>query len=141
MFLRTYADLIQLQSFEERFEYLKLGGVVGRETFGLDRYLNQLFYQSDEWRSVRDQIIVRDNGCDLGMKGFEIHGPITVHHINPLSQKDILEHSDLLLNPNYLISTTASTHKAVHYGDKNQLLLLPNERSRNDTCPWRKGIS
>lgn len=137
MKIRTYSELVTMPTFEERYEYLKLGGRVGEDTFGFDRYLNQIFYRSKEWKSVRDQVILRDNGCDLGIEGREIHGRILIHHMNPISKSDILERSDLLLNPEYLISTIKQTHDAIHYGDKNLLMKEPIERSRNDTCPWR----
>lgn len=136
--LRTYSELNQLKTFEERYEYLKLDGQVGADTFGFDRYLNQVFYKSPEWRSVRDEVIVRDNGCDLGIEGREIHTKILVHHMNPISKEDILERSDILLNPEYLITTVKRTHDAIHYGDADTLIKDPIERSANDTCPWRK---
>lgn len=136
--LRTYSELKQLKTFEERYEYLKLDGQVGADTFGFDRYLNQVFYKSPEWRSVRNEVIVRDNGCDLGIEGREIHTKILVHHMNPISKKDILERSDILLNPEYLITTVKRTHDAIHYGDVDTLIKDPIERSANDTCPWRK---
>ena len=136
--LRTYSELKQLKTFEERYEYLKLDGQVGADTFGFDRYLNQVFYKSPEWRSVRNEVIVRDNGCDLGIEGREIHTKIIVHHMNPISKKDILERSDILLNPEYLITTVKRTHDAIHYGDADTLIKDPIERSANDTCPWRK---
>lgn len=103
--IRTYAELSKLKTFKERYEYLRLGGVVGTDTFGFDRYLNQIFYRSTEWKSVRDFVIVRDNGCDLGIEGHEIYGKILIHHMNPISVEDILKRSDFLLNPEYLIST------------------------------------
>lgn len=136
--LRTYSELKQLKTFEERYEYLKLDGQVGADTFGFDRYLNQVFYKSPEWRSVRNEVIVRDNGCDLGIEGREIHTKILVHHMNPISKEDILERSDILLNPEYLITTVKRTHDAIHYGDVDTLIKDPIERSANDTCPWRK---
>lgn len=136
--LRTYSELKQLKTFEERYEYLKLDGQVGADTFGFDRYLNQVFYKSPEWRSIRNEVIVRDNGCDLGIEGREIHTKILVHHMNPISKKDILERSDILLNPEYLITTVKRTHDAIHYGDSDTLIKDPIERSANDTCPWRK---
>lgn len=136
--IRTYSELITLPTFEERFEYLKLNGVVGEETFGFDRYLNQQFYQnSREWKRVRDEVIIRDLGCDLSMEGYEIHGRIYVHHMNPVNIDDIRSASDFLLNPEYLITTTHQTHNAIHYGDANQLVKAPIERSKYDTCPWR----
>ena len=137
MIIRTYNELMLLPTFEERFEYLKLSGRVGEETFGFDRWLNQKFYRSVEWRHLRDQVIIRDNGCDLGVEGREIYGKILIHHMNPISKKDILERTDLLLNPMYLISVTKQTHDAIHYSDDSILMKDPIVRSRNDTCPWR----
>lgn len=136
--LRTYTELKQLKTFEERYEYLKLDGQVGIDTFGFDRYLNQAFYRSPEWKSVRNQVIVRDNGCDLGIEGREIHTKILVHHMNPITKEDVLNRSDLLLNPEYLITTVKRTHDAIHYGDSETLIKDPIERIANDTCPWRK---
>lgn len=136
--IRTYSELITLPTFEERFKYLELGGTVGKETFGFDRYLNQRFYKTEEWKAVRHHVIVRDNGCDLGIEGRDIHGRIYIHHMNPLNAKDILDRSDYLLNPEYLITVTLRTHNAIHYSDESLLLLAPVERSRNDTCPWKK---
>lgn len=137
MNIRTYNELMLLPTFEERFEYLKLSGRVGEETFGFDRWLNQKFYRSAEWKHLRDQVIIRDNGCDLGVEGREIYGKILIHHMNPISKKDILERTDLLLNPMYLISVTKQTHDAIHYSDDSILMKDPIVRSRNDTCPWR----
>lgn len=137
--IKTYSELSRLTTFEERYEYLKLDGVVGEETFGFDRYLNQKFYQNDrEWKSIRDYIIIRDMGCDLGIEGREIHGKIIVHHMNPITKDDLIKRTDLLLNPEYLICTLKSTHDAIHYGDENLLMKGPVQRTRNDTCPWRK---
>lgn len=137
MIIRTYSELSQLTTFKERYEYLRLNGKVGEETFGFDRYLNQIFYKSDEWRSIRDFVIIRDNGCDLGIEGYEIHGKILIHHMNPISPKDIARRSEILLNPEYLITTVLSTHNAIHYGDESLLISAPIERARNDTCPWK----
>jgi hypothetical protein len=137
MSIRTYSELIKLPTFEERYRYLQLGGRVGEETFGFDRYLNQVFYKSDEWRAIRDFVIVRDNGCDLGIEGREIHTRILVHHMNPIRQEDILRRSKYLLDPEYLICTIKNTHDAIHYGDESLLILPPVERTKNDTCPWR----
>ena len=137
MIIRTYNELMLLPTFEERFEYLKLSGRVGEETFGFDRWLNQKFYKSAEWKHLRDQVIIRDNGCDLGVEGREIYGKILIHHMNPISKKDILERTDLLLNPMYLISVTKQTHDAIHYSDDSILIKDPIVRRRNDTCPWR----
>lgn len=138
MSIRTYSELITLPTFEERFQYLKLNGRVGEETFGFDRYLNQMLYTSSEWRRVRNQVIVRDNGCDLGIQDREIHGLILVHHMNPIDVDDILYRMDYVLNPEYLISTVKNTHNAIHYGDERLLVTEPIERSPNDTCPWKR---
>lgn len=137
MIIKTYSELIKLKTFEERYKYLKLGGIVGKETFGFDRYLNQTFYKTDEWLSIRDHVIVRDNGCDLGIEGREIHSRILVHHMNPITKEDILSRSEYLLNPEYLICTIKSTHDAIHYGDESLLITMPVERRKNDTCPWK----
>lgn len=137
MSIKTYSELITLPTFEERYQYLRLGGKVGEETFGFDRYLNQTFYKSKEWLAIRDEIIVRDNGCDLGIDGREIHGRILIHHINPITKEDILNRSEFLLDPEYLISTVKRTHDAIHYGDDSILFMNPVERSKNDTCPWK----
>lgn len=138
MSIKTYSELIRLPTFEDRFEYLKLKGSVGKDTFGHDRYLNQVFYSSTEWRRLRDEIIIRDNGCDLGVEGREIGGKVYIHHLNPLGVNDILTHSEYLMNPEYLICTSFETHNAIHYGDINLLPRDPIERKRNDTCPWRR---
>lgn len=135
--IRTYSELIRLPTFEERFRYLKLDGLVGKDTFGFDRYLNQEFYRSKEWKEVRDFVIVRDNGCDLGMDSYEIVGRIYIHHMNPITVNDIIHSSDFLLNPDYLICVSHNTHNAVHYGDEDLLVTAPVERRKNDTCPWR----
>ena len=138
MTIKTYSDLVKMDSFEERFEYLKLGdGSVGKDTFGYDRYLNQLFYKTKEWKRLRDEIIIRDCGCDLGVEGFEIQGKIIIHHMNPITKDDILNRSDYLMNPEFLICTTHLTHEAIHYSDASILQTRPIERSKNDTCPWR----
>lgn len=137
--IRTYQELIRLPTFKERYEYLRLGGRVGFDTFGFDRYLNQAFYRSPEWKQIRRQVIIRDNGCDLGADGYEIRGTILIHHMNPLRAEDILERSDLLLNPDYLICTAHATHNAIHYGDESLLDIGPVERRPNDTCPWKRG--
>lgn len=136
--IRNYSELITLRTFKERFEYLKLDGVVGEETFGFDRYMNQIFYKSNEWASVRREVIIRDNGCDLGVDGYEIHGKILIHHMNPINLSDIIHKTDELLNPDYLITTVLSTHNAIHYGDASLLPALPIERRANDTCPWKR---
>ena len=138
MNIRTYSELSQLVTFEERYRYLRLGGRVGKETFGFDRWINQMFYKDPEWLKVRDIVIMRDNGCDLGIKGREIYSRIIVHHMNPITKADILDRSKFLLDPEYLICTVKNTHDAIHYGDENLLITLPMERSPNDTCPWRR---
>ena len=135
--IRTYSELVQLPTFEERFDYLRLDGVVGKDTFGFDRYLNQQFYRSSEWKRIRNRVIVRDNGCDLGIDGYEIHGSILIHHINPISIEDLQHMSDLLMNPEYLICVSHRTHNAIHYGDESLIVTAPIERRQNDTCPWR----
>ena len=136
--IRTYSELVSLLTFKERYEYLRLNGSVGLDTFGFDRYLNQEFYRSKEWKSIRDQVIIRDNGCDLGVDGYEIYGRIVIHHMNPILQTDILDRTQLLLDPDYLICTTHATHNAIHYGDEGLLPREPVERTRNDTCPWKR---
>lgn len=135
--IRTYSELIKLPTFEERFRYLQLKGVVGEDTFGFDRYMNQVFYRSKRWKEIRDYVIVRDNGCDLGIEGHEIYGKIIIHHMNPIRLTDIQNESAYLLNPEYLISTIHNTHNAIHYGDEQLLITAPIERSKYDTCPWR----
>lgn len=137
MNIRRYSELIQIPTFEERFEYLRLDGQVGVDTFGSDRYLNQIFYKSPEWKKIRDEIIIRDQCCDLAMPGYDIHGPVLIHHLNPITKEDILSRTDLLLNPEYLVCTIQSTHNAIHYGDVNLLITNPIERKPNDTCPWK----
>lgn len=137
--IRTYTELSKLKTFEERFNYLKLDGKVGRDTFGYDRIFNQIFYSSLEWKRIRRQIIIRDNGCDLGVEGHEIIGQrIIIHHLNPISLEDIEKKTEILLNPEYLITTIHSTHNAIHYGDEKLILTGPITRSRNDTCPWKR---
>jgi len=135
--VRTYTELIALPSFEERYRYLKLSGEVGKATFGWDRYLNQNFYNSPEWRKIRRNIILRDNGCDLGIEGREIGGKIFIHHMNPVTVYDICKASDFLLNPEYLICVSQGTHNAIHYGDESLLDLDLPERMAGDTCPWK----
>lgn len=135
--IRTYSELIQLKTFEERFEYLKLDGIVGRETFGFDRYLNQMFYTSIEWKKFRRDIILRDNGCDLAIPGLDIVGKIFIHHLNPITKEDILNRTEYLMNPEFVICSSKLTHDAIHYGDSDLLPKGPVERKRNDTCSWR----
>jgi hypothetical protein len=138
MSIRTYSEVIAFPTFEERFEYLRLDGEIGKETFGFDRIFNQMFYNSREWKMTRDHVIVRDHGCDLAAIDHEIHGQkIIIHHLNPISLEDIERKSEILLDPEFLITTIHSTHNAIHYGDKSLLVTTPIERSKNDTCPWR----
>lgn len=136
--IRTYSELITIPTFEERYQYLRLGGEIGKETFGFDRYLNQAFYSSQEWKRIRRDVIIRDLGCDLGVEGFEIFGRIIVHHMNPITKDDILARSKFLLDPEYLICTSHNTHEAITYSDENLLIVAPIERTKNDTCPWKK---
>lgn len=139
MTIRTYAELSKLKTFKERFEYLQLNGQVGQDTFGFDRIFNQQFYRSKEWKACRDFVIIRDNGCDLGVEGYEIYSQnILIHHLNPISVSDISDRTKFLLDPEYLITTTHRTHNAIHYGDENLLPKEPILRSRNDTCPWKR---
>ena len=138
MIIRTYSELITLSTFEERYRYLRLDGRVGQETFGFDRWLNQKFYKDPEWLRVRDFVIIRDNGCDLGIEGREIHSRILIHHMNPITTEDIVKRSKYLLDPEYLICTVKRTHDAIHYGDESLLILNPIERTKNDTCPWKR---
>lgn len=152
MIIRTYLELKQLTTFEDRFNYLQLSDKVGADTFGFDRYLNQMFYKSKDWQQVRDYVICRDLGCDLGIEGYEIHAydlsikgyeirasNVIIHHMNPITKQDIESRSDFLLDPEFLITTILSTHNAIHYGDKTKLkprVIL--DRARNDTCPWKR---
>lgn len=136
--IRTYSELSKLKTFEERYEYLKLNGRVGEDTFGYDRYLNQMFYKSPEWIKIRNYVITRDNGCDLGIEGREIRSNrILIHHMNPITKEDILKKTDYLLNPEYLITTIKNTHDAIHYGTSELLYKDPIIRTKNDTCPWK----
>lgn len=137
--IRTYSKLITFQTFEERYRYLRIGGKVGEETFGFDRYLNQRFYKTDEeYLAARDYVITRDNGCDLGIEGREIPTKIIVHHMNPITREDILRRTKYLLDPEYMVCTIKRTHDAIHYGDESLLITAPVERSKHDTSPWRK---
>lgn len=138
MIIRTYTELMKLATFEERYKYLKLVAKVGEETFGFERYLNQQFYHSQEWKSLRSQIIIRDNACDLGVPGREMDKGIIIHHMNPITKDDLIHQSDFLLNPEYLISVSKKTHAAIHYGDDKMLFGEMVERSKDDTCPWRR---
>ena len=134
---KCYTELSKLTTFNERFNYLKLDGIVGEETFGYDRILNQLLYKSKKWRKVRDEVLIRDNGGDLGLEDYPINGRAIIHHMNPICAKDIQMVSDYLLNPDYLITVTHQTHNAIHYGDEELFMKEPIERSKNDTCPWK----
>ncbi len=136
--IRCYSELIKLRTFKERYEYLKLDGKVGEETFGFDRWLNQAFYKSKEWQRIRNYVIARDLGCDLGCIDREIIDEmILIHHMNPISKEDIINKTDFLLNPEYLITTIDNTHRAIHYGNEEMLYQPPVERFKNDQCPWR----
>lgn len=135
--IRSYSELCKFKTFKERYEYLRLDGVVGESTFGFDRYLNQVFYRSQKWRSIRDQVIIRDEGRDLGAEGYDIYGKVIIHHMNPITIDDIEKESDYLLNPEFLICTTHNTHNAIHYGDEGLLVTGPVVRTKNDTCPWK----
>ena len=137
MSIKTYSELILLPTFEERFKYLQLNGRVGDDTFGFDRYINQKFYRSAEWKRIRDYIIIRDNGCDLAVDGYEIHGRILIHHMNPITVKDVELSTEYLMNPEYLICVTHNTHNAIHYGDEKLITKGPVVRTKNDTCPWK----
>lgn len=136
--IKTYSELITLSTFEERYRYLRLGGSVGKETFGYDRYLNQILYHSDEWKRFRRDIIIRDNGCDLAMSGFDIFNRALVHHINPITIEDVINCNPMIFDPENVITTTHNTHQAIHYGDEGLLIRAPTERSKNDTCLWKK---
>ena len=135
MEIRTYNELMQFRTFDERYDYLKLNGRVADLTFGFDRYINQVFYKSPIWLKRRDDIIVRDLGCDLGLNGYEIYKTIIIHHMNPICVEDIRDRTDYLLNPNYLITTCLNTHNAIHYGKQSPNIIT--ERRRGDTCPWK----
>lgn len=133
---KTYSELIQLKTFEERFKYLQIGGVIGRATFGFDRYLNQVLYKSGDWKITHRDIVVRDNGCDLGLDDYEIFTRIIVHHINPITIQDIEEHSPIIFDHENLISTSLDTHNAIHFGNFNSINKLPPERRKGDTTLW-----
>lgn len=134
---RSYSELVRLQTFEERFDYLKFSAKIGEKTFGYERYLNQMFYGTPEWRAFRREAIIRDNGCDLGLEGYDIPDRIEVHHINPITAEMIKNNDPRLMDLENVICTSSRTHKAIHYGDKNLLPKLSIERRPNDTCPWR----
>lgn len=134
---KSYSEMIALPTFEERFKYLQLKGSVGKYTFGSGRYLNQILYHSMEWRSLRNEIILRDNACDLACEDFDIRGKILIHHINPITVEDVINRSPIVFDPENLITTTYNTHNAIHYGDESLLVLDPITRSKNDTIPWK----
>ena len=136
--IKTYSELITIPSFLDRYRYLRIGGSVGHETFGFDRYLNQILYQSAEWKRFRRDIILRDNGCDLGCDGFDIYGKILIHHIDPITIEDVLKRDPKIFDPENVISTSLNTHNAIHYGDESLLMTEPIERTLYDTCPWRR---
>lgn len=136
MMTRTYLEMVRFDTFEERFEYLKLGGGVGRSTFGFDRYINQQFYASREWKDIRNHVILRDNGCDLGVEGYEIHDSPLIHHINPMVPEDIIHGETWILDPEFLITTTHNTHNAIHYGGESLIPKVVAERVPNDTKLW-----
>ena len=137
--IRTYSELSKFKTFRERYEYLKLDGTVGEKTFGFDRYVNQMFYKSEEWKRIRNYVITRDNGCDLGIPDRKIvDSVILVHHMNPITKEDIINKNEILLDPEYLITTIKPTHDAIHYGDENLLAEDLIVRSKNDTCPWKR---
>ena len=135
---RTYSELITLPTFVERFKYLKLDGFIGRETFGFKRWINQELYHCDKWLKFRDKIIIRDNGCDLGVPGYNIYGSLLIHHLNPVTYEDILNQKPCVFDPENAVCTQLKTHNAIHYGNDSLLIPSPIERSPNDTCPWRK---
>lgn len=136
--MRTYSELCKIPSYLDRYEYLRVGGTVAHPTFGPDRYLNQIFYSTQEWESLRNQIILRDNGCDMAMNGYDIAGPIIIHHMNPIEVDDILDHTDILCNPEFLVCVSDNTHKAIHYGTRESLAFKFEERRPGDTCLWHK---
>lgn len=137
MMIRTYSELRRLKTFHERYQYLRLFGTVGTTTFGFDRYLNQMLYTSKRWLKTRDEIIIRDKACDLGIEGYELHARIIIHHMNPVTIEDIELDHDEVFDPEFLICTSTKTHNAVHFGDESLLPQLPIVRRKNDTCPWR----
>lgn len=136
---RKYSDLFFLDTFKKRYDYLRLKGKVGEETFGYERYLNQYLYHTSRWKRVRDEVIIRDNGCDLGCYGYDILDKIFIHHMNPITPEQIENDDDVLYDPEFLICTSFRTHNAIHYGDEKLLAGLPSERTLYDTCPWKKG--
>lgn len=137
--IRTYKELIRLKTFIERYNYLRLNEKVGVSTFGFDRYLNQLLYSSKEWKRIRDEVIIRDMGCDLAIEGLDIFDKITIHHMNPITIDDVKLKRDYILNPEFLITTSYTTHSAIHFGSEAILRKPLIERRVNDTCPWKGG--
>lgn len=137
MSIKTYSELITIPTFEERFEYLQLKGSVGKDTFGYDRHLNQVLYRSPEWKRLRNQIIIRDCGCDLACDGYDVYGKVLIHHLNPITVEDVLARSRKVFDPDNLVCVSHSTHNAIHYGDVDLLVTGPIIRTKNDTCPWR----
>ena len=135
---KSYLECIQLSTFIDRYRYIKIGGFVGKETFGYDRYLNQILYRTAEWKRFRRDMILRDNGCDLGCEGYEIFGNILVHHINPITVEDVVNRNPCIFDPNNVICTSLNTHNAIHYGDETNLITEPVVRKPNDTCPWKR---
>ena len=138
MIIRRYKELSRIDNYEERFRYLKLVGQVGESTFGFDRYLNQIVYSSKRWKQVRNAVIIRDEGRDMGAEGYEIQGRIVIHHMNPISIEDAEKDSDFIYDPEFLICVSPITHNAIHYGDESLLPKVPVERFPNDMCPWRR---
>lgn len=140
--IRTYSDILLLDTFEARYEYLKLDGKVGKDTFGIDRWLNQTFYKTDEWKKIRYDVINRDFGCDLAMRDYEIAGRIYVHHMNPITKEDVINRSRYLLDPEFLICTRKRTHDMIHFGNDGDSVYEPVIiRTPNDTCPWRRNVT
>ena len=137
MSIKTYSELITIPTFEERFEYLQLKGAVGKDTFGYDRHLNQVLYRSPEWKRLRNQIIIRDGGCDLACNGYDIYDKVLIHHLNPITVEDVLARSRKVFDPDNLVCVSHNTHNAIHYGDMDLLVTGPIIRTKNDTCPWR----
>lgn len=136
MSIKTYSELITIPTFEERFEYLQLKGSVGKDTFGYDRHLNQVLYRSPEWKRLRNQIIIRDCGCDLACEGYDIHSKVLIHHLNPITVEDVLARSRKVFDPDNLVCVSHNTHNAIHYGGVDLLVTGPIIRTKNDTCPW-----
>ena len=138
MMSKSYLECMQYPTFQERYRYLQIGGYVGKETFGFDRYLNQMLYRTSEWKRFRRDMILRDNGCDLGCEGYEIYGNILVHHINPITVEDVINRNPCIFDPNNVICTSHNTHNAIHYGDETNLITEPIVRKPYDTCPWKQ---